>query len=345
VTVCIDDHGARIYFLVAKLRLTLACWNYDRTRALLEGRIQPDGVDLTYLNLPVEETFFRMLRYREFDAAEMSLSSYVMTLFTPERPFVAIPVFPSRVFRHSCIYVHADSGIREAHDLAGKRVGTPEYQMTAGVWIRGILADEHAVPVESVTYFTGGEEQPGRPEKLQLDLPSQIRVERIGAGQTLSAMLSSGEIDALYTARMPSSFRGGDRRVKRLFDDFMSVEQDYFRRTRIFPIMHTVVLRREVYEAHRWVAQSLYKAFRAAQQETYADLYETAALKAMLPWLTAHVEAARAEMGDDFWPYGVAQNEHTLATFLRYSHEQGLSKRLLQPSELFAPETLTAFTI
>ena len=345
MTVCVDDHGARIYFLVAKLRLTLACWNYDRTRALLEGRIQPDGVDLTYLNLPVEETFFRMLRHREFDAAEMSLSSYVMTLFTPDRPFVAIPVFPSRVFRHSCIFVHAGSGIREPRDLAGKRVGTPEYQMTAGVWIRGILADEHALPVESVTYVTGGEEQPGRPEKLKLDLPPQIRVERIGPEQTLSAMLSGGEIDALYTARMPSSFRRGDSRVTRLFDDFMSVEQDYFRRTRIFPIMHTVVIRREVYEAHRWVAQSLYKAFRAAQQETYADLYETAALKSMLPWLTAHVEATRASMGDDFWAYGVPQNEQTLATFLRYSHEQGLAKRLLQPSELFAPETLTEFRI
>jgi 4,5-dihydroxyphthalate decarboxylase len=158
-------------------------------------------------------------------------------------------------------------------------------------------------------------------------------------------MLASREIDALYTARMPSSFRRGDSRVKRLFDDFMSVEQAYFRRTRIFPIMHTLVIRREVYETNRWVAQSLYKAFRAAQHETYADLYETAALKGMLPWLTAHVEATCREMGDDFWPYGLPPNEHTLATFLRYSHEQGLSKRLLQPSELFAPETLTEFRI
>ena len=330
---------------MAKLRLTLACWNYDRTRALLEGRIQPDGIDLNYLNLPVEETFFRMLRNREFDAAEMSLSSYVMTLFSSDRPFVAIPVFPSRVFRHSCIYVHAGSGIREPRDLAGKRVGTPEYQMTAGVWIRGTLADEYAVPVESVTYFTGAEEEPGRPEKLKLDLPPQIRVERIGPEQTLSAMLASGEIDALYTARMPSSFRRGDSRVNRLFENFMSVEQDYFRRTRIFPIMHTLVIRRDVYEANRWVAQSLYKAFRLSQQETYRDLYETAALKGMLPWLTAHVEATRREMGDDFWPYGLPPNEHTLATFLRYSHEQGLSKRQLQPSELFAPETLTEFRI
>jgi 4,5-dihydroxyphthalate decarboxylase len=330
---------------MTKLRLTLACWNYDRTRGLLEGRIQPDGVELNYLSLPVEETFFRMLRHREFDAAEMSLSSYAMSLFTPDKPFVAIPVFPSRVFRHSCIFVNADSGIRAPGDLAGKKVGTPEYQMTAGVWIRGILADEHGVAVDSPSYYTGGEEEPGRPEKLKLDLPPRLRVQRIGAEQTLSSMLSSGEIDALYTARMPSSFRRGDPKVKRLFEDFVAVERDYFRRTGIFPIMHTVVIRRDLYERHPWIAQSLYKAFRLAQRETYADLHETAALKAMLPWLTAHIEEARREMGDDFWPYGVQRNQQTLATFLRYSHEQGLSKRLLQVEELFAPETLEEFKI
>jgi 4,5-dihydroxyphthalate decarboxylase len=328
---------------VSKLRLSLGCWNYDRTRSLLEGRIQPDGIDLNYLNMPVEETFFRMLRNREFDVAEMSLSSYTVSLFK-DSPFIAIPVFPSRFFRHSCIYVNKDSGIREPKDLIGKRIGNPEYQMTAPVWIRGVLQDEYQVPVDSVTYFTGGEEEPNRSEKLKLDLPSNIRVERIGPTQTLSAMLASGEIDALYTARMPSSFHGSDK-VRRLFEDFVPVEQDYFRRTQIFPIMHTVVIRRDVYEKNRWVAQSLYKAFCQAQQETYQDLYETAALKAMLPWLTAHVEEARREMGDDFWPYGFEKNVATLSTFLRYSYEQGLSKHLLTPAQLFAPETLESFKI
>jgi len=329
---------------VSKLKLSLACWNYDRTRSLLGGSIQPDGIDLNYLNLPVEETFFRMLRNREFDVAEMSLSSYTVSLFKGS-PFIAIPIFPSRFFRHSCIFVNADSGIKEPKDLIGKRVGNPEYQMTAPVWIRGVLSDEYGVPVNSVTYFTGGEEEPGRPEKLALDLPADIRVERIGADQTLSAMLASGEIDALYTARMPSSFHTGGGRVKRLFEDFMPVEQDYFRRTRIFPIMHTVVIRREIYEQNRWVAQSLTKAFCQAQQETYQDLSETAALKVMLPWLSAHVQETRREMGDDFWPYGFDQNRQTLSTFLRYSFEQGLSKHLLQPEQLFAPETLETFKI
>ena len=330
---------------MSKLRLSFGCWNYDRTRALMDGRVQPDGIDLNYLNMPVEETFFRMLRHKEFDVAEMSLSSYTVSLFSEARPFIAIPIFPSRFFRHSCIYVNAASGIKEPKDLIGKRIGNPEYQMTAPAWIRGILQDEYKVPVDSVTYFTGGEEQPGRPEKLKLDLPPNIKVERIGPQQTLSAMLASGEIDALYTARMPSSFLTSGGKVKRLFENYVDVEKAYYRKTKIFPVMHTVVIRREVYEQNRWVAQALYKAFCEAQSQTYKDLYETAALKAMLPWLTAHVEEARAEMGEDFWPYGLEKNHATLDTFLRYSHEQGLSKRKLSPEDLFAPEALEAFKI
>jgi 4,5-dihydroxyphthalate decarboxylase len=330
---------------MAPLRLTLACWNYDRTRALADGRVRPDGIDVNYVSLPVEETFFRMMRHREFDAAELSLSSYVLSLFEPEPPFVAIPVFPSRSFRHSCIYVHAASGIRCPKDLVGKRVGSPEFQLTACVWIRGILADQHDVPVESVTHVIGGQEQSGRIEKTRLALPESIRIEHIGPADTLASMLERGDIDALYTPRMPSTFRRVAGRVTRLFDDFPAVERDYYRRTGIFPIMHVIAIRRDVYERNRWIAQSLCKAFSAAQQETYADFSETAALKTMLPWLTAHVEETRREMGDDFWPYGLERSRHTLATFLRYSHEQGLAKRLLTPDELFAPETLESFKI
>lgn len=331
---------------MSKLRLSLGCWNYDRTRGLLEGRIQPDGIDLTYLDMPVEETFFRMLRHQEFDAAEMSLSSYTVSLFKPDRPFIAIPVFPSRFFRHSCIYVNTRSGIREPKDLIGKKVGNPEYQMTAPVWIRGILQDEYGVPVDGVTYYQGGEEEPNRPEKLKLDLPPNIKVQPIGERDTLAAMLRDGAIDAFYTARMPSTYRaGGLGDVRRLFENYMEVEQAYYRKTKIFPIMHTVAIRRSLYEQYPWIAMSLYKAFVQAQRETYEDLYVTAALKAMLPWLTKHVEDARSLMGDDFWPYGFAPNRETLATFLRYHHEQGLSKRQLQPEELFAPETLESFRI
>lgn len=330
---------------MSKLKLTMACWNYDRTRAFVDGAVAPEGIDLNVMGLPVEETFFRMLRHREFDIAELSLSSYVVSLFHPERPFIAIPVFPSRAFRHSGIYINAASGIREPKDLIGRRVGTPEYQLTAVVWIRGILAEHYDVPITSVRYYTGGQEEPGRAEKIRLELPPEIRVERIGSDDTLSAMLASGAIDALYAPRAPSSLYSGAGKVKRLFDDFMAVEREYFRRTRIFPIMHTVVIRRDIYDRDPWVAQSLYKAWSAAQQETYRDLNETSALKVMLPWLIAHVEEARREMGDDFWPYGLEPNRHVLATFLRYSYEQALSRELLTADRLFAPETLEAFKI
>ena len=328
-----------------KLRLSLACSNYDRTRALLEERVPIDGVELTYLNLSVEETFFRMLRHREFDVAEMSLSSYTLSLFRDNPPFIAIPIFPSRFFRHSCIYVHAGSGICEPKDLIGKRIGNPEYQMTAPVWIRGILSDEFGVPVSGATYLSGGEEEPGRPEKLALSLPPTFRVEAIPATKTLSQMIASGEIDALYTARAPSTFTNGSGPVRRLFANYAEVEHAYYQKTRIFPIMHTVVIRRDVYEKHPCVAQSLSKAFLAAQREVYEDLHDSAALKLMLPWLLWHTEETEKVMGRDFWPYGLEQNEHTLSTFLRYSYEQGLSKRQLTPREIFAPESLESFKV
>jgi 4,5-dihydroxyphthalate decarboxylase len=201
------------------------------------------------------------------------------------------------------------------------------------------------VPVSSVAYYTGGQEEPGRAEKIALQLPPEIRVEPIAPTQTLSAMLAAGDIDAIYAPRTPSTFCSAPDRVRRLFADYESAEREYFRQTRIFPIMHTLVIRRDVYQRNRWVAQSLYKAWCAAQRETYRDLGETAALKTMLPWLVAHVEQTRREMGAEFWPYGLEPNRTALATFLRYSYEQGLSQRLLTADELFAPETLEAFRI
>ena len=328
-----------------KTRLTLACWDYDRTRALIDGTVRPEGIDLNYLALPVEETFFRMLRNREFDCAEMSLSSYAASLFSEEQPFIAIPVFPSRFFRHSCIFVSAKSGIRQPAELKGKRVGVPEYQMTAPVWIRGFLADDFGVTVGDVEHLSGGEEEPGRDEKLKLDLPSTIRLSKIPAEKTLARMLADGELDALVTARAPSTFHTRPDAVRRLFPDYVEREKEYYRRTRIFPIMHTVVIRREVYAANPWVAMSLTKAFAAAKAKAYAAYDQTAAMPAMVPWLTAHIEEAKREMGADWWPYGLAANRHVLETFLRYHHEQGLSRRLLAPEELFAKETLESFKI
>ena len=330
---------------MSKLRLTFACWSYDRTRALVDGSIEPDGIDLNPLDLHVEETFFRMLRHREFDVAEMSLSSYSVTLGRDDPPFIAIPVFPSRMFRHSCIFVSEKSGIREPKDLLGKRIGTPEFQMTAPVWIRGTLQDEYGVDPPSVEYFTGGVEERGRSEKVKLDLPAKIRVTPIGPTQTLSQMLADGEIDALHTARTPSTYKSLPGTVRRLFENYVELERDYHRRTRIFPIMHTIVIRRDVYRANPWIAQSLQKAFVEAKRRARANLDATFAIATMLPWQIAHVEEAVREMGEDWWPYGLEPNRHVLDTFLRYHHEQGLSKRRLTPDELFAPEAIEGFRI
>jgi hypothetical protein len=330
---------------MTRLQVTLACGDYDRTRDLEEGGVRPDGIDLRYLRLPVEETFFRMMRHREFEAAELSLSSYVLSLEADRPPFVALPVFTSRMFRHGAVYVNTDAGITSPEHLRGRTVGLPEYQLTANVWVRGILAEHHGVPVDSVCYRTGGQERAGRVEKAELRLPEGIRVEPIPGDRTLSSMLASGEIDALYSPRIPRPFTERDPRVGRLFPDVVAAEKAYFAATGIFPIMHVVVVRRDVYEAYPWVAQSLYKAFLAAKGRVRERLYDSSALRFMLPWLIQHLEESQRLLGDDYWSYGLEENRHVLDTFLRYHHEQGLSRRRRAPEELFAPESLEAAVI
>ncbi|MDP9391814.1 MAG: ABC transporter substrate-binding protein [Actinomycetota bacterium] len=329
---------------MGRLRLTFACGDYDRTRALEEGTVRPDGVDLTYLRLPVEETFFRMLRHREFEVAEMSMSSYVKSLDSDDRPFVGLPVYTSRQFRHAGIFVNVNSGIEKPEDLRGKVVGTPEWQLTANVWIRGFLSDQYGVPIDSVEYRTGGQETPGRVEKAAVDLGERIRIAPIGPDRTLAWMLAEGEIDAFQGPRVPSSFVPGGP-VRRLFADPVAAEKEYFAETGIFPIMHVVVIRRDVYERHRWVAQSLTKALELAKHKAMAELYDASALRFMLPWLIPGLEEARALLGEDFWSYGLEANRHVLETFLGYHHDQGLSRRRYAPEELFAPEATEAFVI
>lgn len=327
------------------LRLSLACEDYDRTRPLRDGTVRAEGIDLTVLSLKVEETFFRMLRHREFDVSELSLASYAVSLLHDDRPFVAIPAFPSRSFRHQGVFVHAGAGIDEPADLVGKVVGLPEWQLTACVWIRGMLAEHYGVPVDSVTYRTGGIERAGRTEKLAVDVPAGVDIAPLQHGLTLSEALAEGTIDAMYTPRAPSSFLRGDPRVRRLWSDVRAEEAAWFTRTGIFPIMHVVALRRDLYQRHRWVAQSLYKAFVQARDLAYARLRETAALSFMLPWLPVELERTQELLGTDFWSYGLASNRDQLATFLRYHHDQGLSHRPIAPEELFVPESLESVVI
>ncbi|HEV7849702.1 MAG TPA: hypothetical protein VGO88_10330 [Mycetocola sp.] len=333
---------------MSRLPLTFACGDYDRTRAIEDGTVAVDGMDVTYLRLPVEETFFRMARHREFDAAEMSLSTYVSTLNaldvgeTP--PFIALPIYTSRQFRHGGMFVNVDAGIHTPADLRGKRIGMPEVQLTACVWQRGILADRHDLPLDASVFFTGGQEKPGRMEKGAVDVPFDVR--RIPNDRTLSEMLAAGEIDALFSPRIPSTFGLAGSRVARLFPDTKAAEQEYFEHTGIFPIMHVVVFRRELYEKHRWVAQSLTKALTAAKAQATARIYDSSALHLMEPWLMMHLEEARTLLGEDYWSYGLGPDNHrVLSTFLRYHHEQGLSLSQRTPEDLFAPEALESFVI
>ncbi|WP_224404024.1 ABC transporter substrate-binding protein [Pseudonocardia sp. ICBG1034] len=331
--------------MTTRIPLSLACWDYDRTRALADGRVRPVGVDLTYLELPIEDTFFRMLRHREFDAAEMSLSSYVTHVGRGDPSLVAIPVFPSRSFRHHGIYVRADSPVRSPTELVGGIVGVPEYQLTANVWIRGILADRHGLPVDAVRYRTGGMHSPGRVEKQALDLPVGIEVAPIPVDRTLVEMLVAGEIDALYAPRTPAPMLAGEGTVRHLFANPRAEEEQYAADTGVFPIMHTVVLRRDVHAKHPWVARSLLEAFAEAKALVEARMGEAAALPFMVPWLADEIARIRALLGPDFWPYGLEPNRPVLTEFLRYAHEQGLTPRRLVPDELFAPETLQAAVV
>ncbi|MCD1269395.1 ABC transporter substrate-binding protein [Microbacterium sp. MEC084] len=333
---------------MSRIPLTFACGDYDRTRSIAEGTVPVDGVDLNYLRLPVEETFFRMLRHREFEVAEMSLSTYTATLDRAggleNSPFVAIPVYTSRVFRHGGIFINTEAGIERPSDLVGKRIAMPEMQLTAVVWQRGILADHYGVPLDSATYFTGGEETPGRIEKGKVDVPFDVRP--IPEDKTISRMLADGELDALLAPRIPSTFDPKGGTVARLFPDAKAAEQEYFAQTGIFPIMHVVVIRRDVYERAPWVAQSLTKALNIAKKEAHARIYDASALQLMDPWLMVHLEQARTLMGEDFWSYGLGPSDRkVLETFLRYHHEQGLSRTLRAPEEIFAPEALESFVI
>jgi len=321
-----------------QLRINFACAPYDRALPLFDGRVRPEGIDLNVLLLRYEDTFWRMLRHAEFDASEMSLSSYLISKETgPD--LVGLPIFLSRVFRHSSIYINTKAGITDPKDLIGKRIGVPEYQMTAALWIRGILEHEYGVAPHQVKWKSGGLEEPGRVEKLPLNLPANVSLEAIPSDKSLNALLESGEIDALVTARPPSSFVKKSPNVARLFPDSKAEEIKYYKKTGIFPPMHCVVIRRDVYEANRWIAQSLFKAFQEAKKYVELDYLFDGHLKSSLPFLPQIVEETKEVFGtNDPWAYGVQANKHTIETLVQYSHEHGLIKRRYALEELFAPE-------
>ena len=325
---------------MSKLQLSLACAGYDRTRALFDGRVAIDGVDIIPTVLEPEEAFHRAFKYGEFDITEISMSSHTVMTARGEADYVGIPAFLSRVFRHSGIYINTSKGITRPEDLRGKTIGVPEYQITANVWIRGILSDDYGVAADQVHWRRGGIEQPGRGERSPIKLPDSIDLQQIPDDKTLSGMLEAGEIDAMISARAPSCLLRGSSKVARLFPNYKDVEADYFKRTGHFPIMHMVGIRKSLVEQHPWLPVNVYKAFAEAKRLAMHDLNEINMLLVTLPWVVHEYNATRELMGDDYWPYGFKENLHSLDVFTRYHHEQVLSSRKLAPEELFAPSVI-----
>ncbi|HEX7659660.1 MAG TPA: ABC transporter substrate-binding protein [Pseudonocardiaceae bacterium] len=317
--------------------LNLACGDYDRVWPLASGRVRAEGIDLNVIPLQPEECFWRMMTNAEFDVAELSLASYTIARAHGDDRFVAIPVFLSRSFRHSTIYLREDSDITEAADLVGRRVGVPEYQMTASVWTRALLRHDFDVDTDSITWCTGGLEQAGRVERQPLTLPDRVRVEPVPG--TLSRALLDGEIDALMAPRVPSVFRRPGGGVRRLWPDYAAREAEYYTRTGIFPIMHLVVIRSDVDRKYPWAAVSLAKAFGEAKRVALASVRDAPALRYTIPFLLDTLERQDAVFGEDPWPYGLAANRSTLDLFAGYLVEQGLLDKAPDMAELFAPGT------
>jgi len=321
--------------------ITIASWDYDRVRPLIDGRVPIEGCRPNYLVLSPEECFHRAYLHHEFDVSEIGFSPHLIALSRGTNAYQAIPVFLSRMFRHSAIYIRNDRGIRSPADLKGKRIGVPEYQMSAALWARGMIHDQHGVGYAEMKWVQGGLEEPGRKDKFQLNLPPGFPLEPAPLGRSLSDLLAAGDLDAVISARAPSCYLESHPRVARLFEDFRKAERDYFSATRIFPIMHALGVRNDVAEKHPWLAASLYKAFVAAKRIADQDLREVVALKIGLPWVAQEVAETRALMGDDYWPYGVEPNRVTLEALARYSYEQGLAVRHLTVEEMFVPSTLS----
>lgn len=326
--------------MLSRLRLTLATGNIDRVRPIFDGRVAVEGCDVNHLLMNVEEVFHRSIRNGEFDVVELGFSPYLIATSRDIRPYVAIPVFLSRTFRHSAIYIRTDRGIRSAPDLRGKRIGVPEYQQSAALWIRGFLKDEHGIGCEEIRWVQAGLEQAGRRENFPLALPPGFPLETAPAGATLSSLLANGDVDAVFSARPPSCVLEGTADVGRLYPDYRAEERAYFQRSRHFPIMHAVGIRADVLAANPWLPASLMKAFTAAKALSEADLREQVSLRIGLPWAAAEYAETQRAMGTDFWSYGVEPNRKTLEAMARYSFEQHLAVRLVGVDEMFAPGTL-----
>jgi 4,5-dihydroxyphthalate decarboxylase len=320
---------------MSNLKLTIACWDYDRTRPLIDGQVKPEGIDLEFNIMRPRQTFQRMLDTQEFQVSELSLASYTTLVARGNCPFVAVPVALSKIGRHSCIYVRKGSGIEKPEDLKGKRVGTSQWSSTGLCFMRGALQQDYGIKAADMEWFMGGLKTFVEPPLIPLNLPPEIKLNFLKQGETLEQMFDAGELDALLSLYLPSSFLDGAPHISRLFPNHKEVELEYYRRTGIFPIMHTVVVRKDVHEQHPWVAKSIYKAFCEAKEIAVESLYDTDALRVVLPFLIDHVEESRRIFGKDYWAYGVEPNRATWEAIGRFVHEQGLAPRIVTPADLF----------
>ncbi len=327
-----------------QVHLTLAISDYDHVRDLTCGAVAAEGLELTRLNLPVEEIFYRFVRFREWDASEMSMGKYVALRSQNDQSLTAIPVFPSRVFRHSSIYIRRDGNVSRPEDLKGKRVGVPEWSQTATIYVRAFLMHEYGIRLQDVDWYQAGVNQPGRDEKVALKLPEGVRLTPV-METTLDAMLGNGTLDAVISAHPPESFTQKHRDIVRLFPKPLPVEEAYWRKTGIFPIMHTVVIRQEVLSRHPWIAMNLFKAFEEAKRRSLARAVELTASRFPIPWGVEYASRSGELFGEDFWPYGIEPNRTTLEAFLRFACEQGVCQRPLTCEELFAEEVRSTFKI
>lgn len=325
------------------LPLTLAMSGYDHTRDLESGAVKVEGVDLTSLTLPVEEVFFRFLHYREWHVSELSMAKYVALRASGDTSLTAIPVFPSRVCRHSSIFVRR-GGPSDPKELAGARIGVPEWAQTAAVYSRALLQHEWGVDLRDVSWFQAGVNTPGRKEKVDLRLPEGLSLTPV-PDRSLEEMLLAGDLDAVLSAHPPAAVERGDGDVVRMFPDYVPLEREYVTRTGVLPIMHITVIRSDVLEGAPWVAANLLTAFEEAKRRSLARLAEMTASRIPLPWVPAMLEETAALLGGDPWPYGVEANRVTLASFNRWAREQGVASRLLQPEDLFAPQVLDHYKI
>ena len=322
-----------------RIPITLACGDYDRTRAIKDGRVTVEGCDVTYLPMEPEEAFHRAFKHQEFDVCELSCSSYIRTVDAGTSPYVGVPAFVSRLFRHSAVYIRTDRGIKQPSDLKGKVIGLPEYQITAVVWLRGIMQDEYGVKPTDISWRQGGIEEPGRTERTPLKPIPGLDLKSV-PDKALSAMLEAGELDAMFSARAPSCFVKRAPNIARLFPDYREVEKAYYKKTQMFPIMHLMGVKRHLVERHPWLPASLYKAFVEAKKYAMHDVRDINALLVTLPWLIAEAEESAALMGEDFWRYGVKENAKEIDALTRYAYEQGLVSRKLTLDDLFPPSVI-----